>query len=254
MRKIIFIVTVIILVYGCAISRRQSRTAGIHEIKRTWKELYQSILYQNITERNFFIERAEFKIKSEEGEKSGIGTIKFLTPDKFLISIKNNTGIEIARIYLTGDSIMLNERMNKKLYYGSAFYLKKKYGLTTSIIPVLLGDYINNEKLDSNSIKCNDGRFTVNGIVGEKRIKYVLDCQLGKSILAIPEQDTDSNGLEIRYDNFFNSGGVNIPGRIQISEKQNNTEIEIRIEKITIPWSGTIEFIPGKQYEKIPLL
>ena len=67
--------------------------------------LYESIINQNLTVRSFFIERAEFKIISNDGEKSGIGTIKFLMPDRFLISIKSKTGIEVARIFLTGDSI-----------------------------------------------------------------------------------------------------------------------------------------------------
>ena len=58
-------------------------------------------------------------------------------PDKFLISIKSHTGIEVARIFLTGDSIMINDRINKKLYYGSTSYLKNKYGLTTAVFPVI---------------------------------------------------------------------------------------------------------------------
>ena len=41
---------------------------------------------------------------------------------------------------------------------------------------------------------------------------------------------------------------------LNISEKQTNTRIEIKILKIVIPWEGSIEFIPGKQYEKIHLL
>ena len=82
-------------------------------------------------------------------------------PDKYLVSIKSNTGIEIARIYLTEDSVMLNDRLNKKLYYGSASDLKKKYGLTTAILPVIIGDYVNDGKSDEESQNCIDGRLNI---------------------------------------------------------------------------------------------
>ena len=64
----------------------------------------------------------------------------------------------------------------------------------------------------------------------------------------------NDNGLQIGYSQFFKISNLNAPGKIEISDKQNNTVIEIRIQKIVIPWEGTIDFIPGKQYEKIHLL
>ncbi len=58
---------------------------------------------------------------------------------------------------------MINDRMDKKLYYGSTSYVKRKYGLTTAVLPVILGDYVNEDKADSNRVKCREGNFSVNG-------------------------------------------------------------------------------------------
>jgi hypothetical protein len=242
-----------ILITACAVSRKkigQTNTTGVKPVVGNLSEI---ILNQNITGKSFYIEKAEFRIKSGEGEKSGLGTIKFLMPDKFLISIKSNTGIEVVRIFLTGDSIMVNDRFNKKIFYGSASYLKNKYGITTSLLPVLLGDYVNDEKIDSSRISCEEGMLSIGAVVEKAKVNYVIDCQQGKSILTKPEDSTGENLVEIYYTEFFQANNISIPGKIEIVEKKGNTRIELRIQKIISPWDGSIEFIPGKQFEKIRL-
>ncbi len=105
MRKIIYILVILFLSGSCSVSRKQKR-GGKENINSTRTiSLYDNILNQNLTARSFFIERAEFSIKSGEEEKNGLGTVKFLMPDKFLITLKSHAGIEVARIFLTGDSI-----------------------------------------------------------------------------------------------------------------------------------------------------
>lgn len=254
MRKIIFILGIIVFSTGCSVSRKQSRSKSKNENTSVNVNLYESIVNQNLTARSFFIERAEFKIISNGGEKSGIGTIKFLMPDKFLISIKSKTGIEVARIFLTGDSIWINDKFNKKLFYGSTSFLKNKYGVSTEILPVILGDYVNDERIDSSKILCEEGKLDIDGIVNRARIKYVMDCNLGKSVLTVPGDITRKETLQIKYFDFVKANNIYTPGKIVITEKESNTTIEIKIQKITSPWEGNIEFIPGKQYEKIRLL
>ena len=254
MRKIVYILFILIFSVNCSVSRKLKKQDKLTVTTSVYDNIYHGIVDQNITGRSFYVQRAGFKIKSEDGEKSGVGTIKFLMPDEFLISLKSTAGIEIARIFISGDSIKINDRIDKKLFYGSASYLKTKYGLTTSILPVILGDYVNDMSLDSNKINCVDGKLTVEGIVKDVRLKYLIDCDKGKSILTIPEESVNEYGVQIKYSEFFKANGINIPGIIEIFDNQRNTTIEIKIEKILIPWEGTIEFIPGKQYEKIHFL
>jgi hypothetical protein len=254
LRKIGYILLVLVFTSGCSALRKQKGSYSPGVIESHGVNLIDRILNQNLTSKSFYIERAEFIIRSDDGEKSGLGTMKFLYPDKFLISIKGNSGIEVARIFLSGDSIKINDKMNKRLFYGSTSYLKEKYGVTTSILPVILGDYVNDEKIDSSKINCINGNFNINGIVKNVKVQYLFDCELAKSKLTIPEENRNGNGLEIRYGKFFNVNNINAPGIIEISDKHRNTTIEIRIDKIDIPWEGTIDFIPGRQYEIIRLL
>lgn len=244
---------VLTLVSGCTATRRQGRGISSPGNSSSILGLHENIINQNITANSFFIERAEFRIISGAAENSGLATMKFLMPDKFLITIKSRTGIEIARVFLSGDSIMANDRFNKKLLYGSASYLKGKYGLTTALLPLVLGDYVNDKQIDNNKIICTDGNLKIDGIVKDVRIQYLVDCILGKSIKAIPEDISNENVLEFRYSNFLYINNIYIPGKIEITENKSNTKIEIKIQKFISPWEGKIEFIPGKQYEKIYL-
>jgi hypothetical protein len=238
----------------CSVNRKgKSYTKGT-SIETESGSILEKVVKQNITGSNFFIEKAEFSINSAAGEKDGIGTIKFMLPDKYLVSLKSKAGIEIARIYLTEDSVMINDRLNKKLYYGSASDMKRKYGLTTSILPVILGDFINDLEGSVEKPECKDGFLNMSAVIKDIRIKYSIDCKYGKCIQTLPANELKTNGFKIEYTDFINTGGINIPGKISISEKQNNTRIEIKILKIVIPWEGSIEFIPGRQYEKIHLL
>ncbi|MBK8882676.1 MAG: DUF4292 domain-containing protein [Bacteroidales bacterium] len=216
--------------------------------------MLNSLEKQNLTSRSFFIEKAQFRIKSGDSENSGIATIKFLKPDRFLISVKSVAGIEIARICLTGDSILANDRFNKKFYYGSTSFLKNKYGLTTSILPVVFGDYVNDSKADITATGCIDGKMQIQGFVKDVKINYLIDCNNGKSLLTVPDDSFKESNLQIEYSDFFRIDNIYTPGRIEISDIQHNTVIEIKIQRIIIPWEGSIEFIPGKQYEKINLL
>ena len=179
MRKIAFIIISTLLYYGCAVSKRNAKTAG-DDFAATLDNIHARIIEQNITGRSFFIERAEFRISGPDGVKSGIGTIKFLMPDRFLISIKSIIGIEVARILLKGDSVFINDRFNKKLYYGSTSYLKDKYGVTTALLPVVMGDYVNEKRLDRDKVKCQDGKMNLTGVVNNTKIKYLIDCNIAK--------------------------------------------------------------------------
>ena len=75
---------------------------------------------------------------------------------------------------------MINDRFNKKLFYGSTSFLKNKYGVTTALLPVILGDYVNDEMIDSSKILCEEGKFILKGLLIQLRIEYVMDCDSGK--------------------------------------------------------------------------
>jgi hypothetical protein len=58
----------------------------------------------------------------------------------------------------------------------------------------------------------------------------------------------------IKYGSFFRVGSILIPKGVEIEDPQYNTSVKIKIIKVEYPWSGTMKFVPGKNYELIELL
>ena len=253
MRKINFILLLLILSTGCSLNRI-GRTVNYEKINESNNNrILDDLFKQNITSQGFFIEKAEIEVRGQEGTEKLIGSVKFKKPGMYSMSVKSRTGIEAARIFLTDDTILINDRFNRKQFCGSPNYLKNKYGITSSILPIIFGDYIGNCMSGNIDIECLDGKLdkicNIEGVI----IRYIIDCNKRKSILAIGESNLSSQGIEIQYKEFFKKGGILIPGEIEIKDLKNETTIKIEIKKIESPWDGIVEFVPGNRYEIIQL-
>jgi hypothetical protein len=254
LRKVAGILFLLIFSFACSVNKLKRESKIDQHAVGSSDSLYYYILNQNLTSRSFFIERAQFTIKSPNIDKSGIGTIKFQYPDKYLLSVKSNTGIEIFRILITNDSVQVNDRIDKSYLYGSSQFLRNKYGLTNALLPVLFGDYINDVKIKKSETGCLKGFVEIEGSVRNMDVRYNIDCRYAKSVAFESLENVFASKVSITYSDFFKLNGIYIPGLIKILDKQTNTEIGIKIEKVTSPWNGPLEFIPGRQYNKLPLL
>jgi hypothetical protein len=239
---------------SCSIIRNRSIKNYKFQNEVLPEKLFESVIKQNITKNGFFIQKAEIDISTQKRKEKLLCNIKFKKPDKYLISIKSKAGIEAARIFITIDTILVNDRSNRKQYFGSTQYLKTKYGITASILPLIFGDYITEMLSDRNEEKCLNGKLNVDGIINGIKIRYLIDCKKGKSILAIAEKSFDNKEIEINYERFIKIGDDLMPGKIGIKDTQSMTTIEIRIKRIESPWDGNVEFIPGNNYELMQLL
>jgi hypothetical protein len=252
LRKVSFILWLLIFISGCAVITKKSVTDNKVPDDLKGYCILKDIEIQNLTRNNFFIQKAEIEIVSGAESQKLIASIKFVLPDKYLISLKSKSGIEAARIYITADTVLINDRINKKLYYGKPEHLKKKFGIDPDVLPIILGDFINgNQKLD-NKVYCSNGKADLDCAVGGMMISYTVDCKVKKLISARKEGSLNSSFAEIEYGSFIKKGNSLIPTKINLN---NNTySIAVTIEKIESPWGGSIEFIPGSRYDLIELL
>lgn len=254
MQKVSLILFILLLSTGCSVLKsRKNDNSEVSEDIITEK-LLEKIKKQNISERGFFIQKAEINIITENEKQNLIGTIKFQIPDKYLISLKSKAGIEVARIFISRDTILINERINKKEYYGSSNYLRRKFGITAYILPVIFGDYISDTLSDSNLTNCSDGKSSLIRIIGGIKVNYVIDCKKGKSIKAFSENSSGNDKIEINYSSFIKNIDLLTAGKIQIIDSEKMFTIEVKIKKIVYPWDEDIKFIPGQKYELIELL
>lgn len=239
---------------GCSVIR--NRETLNYEFKNDVldERILERTAKQNITSDGFYIQKAEFKISTKEETKKLLGSIKFEKSGQFLISIKSRSGIEAARVFISADTVLINNRINRKLYYGSSDYFMRKYGVKASVLKIIFGDYINDNLSDNSKVKCSGGKMYTEGTVSGIRIKYTIDCKKEKIILSETEHNWKESKILIKYGDFFKNGNILLPGKIEIRDEESMTTIEIRIKKIELPWQGSIEFIPGNSYEKLQLL
>lgn len=213
-------------------------------------KLKKKILSQNLSVSSFYISKAEIEISSEDGNQKFIASIKFLKPDKFLISLKSKTGIEAVRIYLDSDTILANDRINRNLYRGRADFVNNKYRIPVRLLPAIFGDLILS---DTSGVlnECNNGFSDYQFVSYGVKYSYIIDCNRGKVFKLRKVDDIPGESIGITYTKFVEINSKSVPSLIRIDFADYS--IKIKIDKLEIPWEGNLEFIPGSKYELIDL-
>ena len=239
---------------GCSISKKLVNTTSKYSSKHITDNILEDVKEKNITNLNFYIEKAEIEIITEKETEKYSGSIKFEKPDKYLISLKSRTGIEGARIYISNDSILVNDRINRKLYYANSFYLEKKYGFNLSCVPLIFGDIVLEKGYEENRGKCLENRFKIDCLVKGLRLSYDIDCNKRKVISVNEINNYVQQSLKFKYDSFLSIKDNLVPKIMEFEENQHNIHIRVKIKKVEFLWNGSIKFIPGRGYELIKLV
>jgi uncharacterized protein YxeA len=254
LRKIAFILSQVILIIGCSVTRNVIVEKPDKFNRYDSDNVAESVRQQNITRGGFFIEKAEIEVNNNNGKEKYLANIKFNPPDKYLISLKGRSGIEGARIYMTTDTILVNDRINQIEYYGSSFYLRKKYGFSMNSVPLIFGDLVIDENFKKNANKCLEDKLEFESNVKGVTLNYTIDCKKRKVIVVDQINNLIQPGIKITYDRFHIIGDILVPESIELNDYQYNTTIRIKIIKILKPWNGDIKFIPGRDYDLIELV
>ena len=252
MQKIGYILVCSGILTGCSVFRptlyQNVAVAG----KESNIYIMQELENKNITSNNFFIQKAKIEILSEGTAENFLASIKYLKPDTFLISLRSKTGIEAARIFLTKDTILINDRINRILRYGNSATIERNYGITSEILPVILGDYVKSVEIRDIKTDCVDGTAVVKSNFNGARLIFNIDCKEGKAVSVLREGSIEKFATAINFKKFIKIHNVVYPSRIKL--KYSGLEVNIEIEKVESPWIGDIDFIPGKNYEVVELL
>lgn len=249
MQKVAVIILVIIVSNSCSVERIR-RSAEIQKSAQITKENVADIVKeQNITKGSFIIQKADIEIFGRDGSDKMMANIKFNNENEYLISLRGKTGIEAARIYLSVDTILANDRINRKIVCSSPEYFKTRYGVSLSFLPLLIGDYIGDKLKNNSEEDCVDGFLYTDCINEGVKIRYTVDCNKEKIISAIVESSKDAAIIHFKYNEFFKYRGKWIPGKIELKDSLRDIKIIMEIKKISVPWDGEIEFIPGNRYE-----
>lgn len=249
MRKIIFIF-VIVTLSACSVLKREG---GKDISKREPLEngdLMKFVLRQNLSNSGFFISKAQVTVTTDGEKTKFIASVKFEYPDRYLISLKSKSGIEAARIFISSDTILINDRINRKLYHGRADYLNFKYGIPVKLLPGIFGDLVlpdNTKSLEG----CSNNLSKLDYIGSGVKYSYIIDCRKGKVIELHNFSQINSKEVVVNFNKFLDINSILYPSIINFIYSGN--EVNIKIDRLEYPWNGNVEFISGNRYELIDL-
>jgi hypothetical protein len=248
-QKVVIIIVVGISFFGCSVLKTKENIT-LNEGKATNAE---EIASYNISTINFAFARIEISVEGSGKKQKLLGNLRYISSGKYLISLRNNTGIEGVRIYIDKDTILANDRINRKTYYGSSSHLYEKYGISPEYLPVLIGDLIIDEVNKKKNIKCKGGSTEISGLIGLNEIYYVADCSKRKVVKAEFGRESNKYPVDIKFWNFRKIGNKVYPVNILVDDLSNKNKIAIEIKKAEIYNGAEINFIPGNNYELILL-
>jgi len=252
--KVVLIFLIIVFLgTACSVSRRGEfsvdLSAGIIEKEAA----ISNIADNNISKGGLFIKKAEVEIISGENRENIIATLKCSQKGEYLISIKSKTGIEAARAFIGRDTLLINDRINKILYYGNSDYIEKKFSLTKDLLPVVFGDFIPGNRKGETDTVCLNGKLVHLSVIDKLYVSYDIDCSRRKIVNTIIETGKRNEFIKLRYSDFKTIGLAGYPTVIDISGLPDQLSIHIEIKSLELPWKGELDFIPGSNYESVEI-
>ena len=255
MQKLTLILLIIIWFNdGCFVLRKKTDSGKLEADKVREIDFLKAVKDNNVTKRSFFIKRADIEFSNDDLSQNFYASLKYLKQDTLLLSIRSRIGIEIARIFMTNDTLLINDRINRKLLVGNPGYIEDRYGIAAPLINGLIGDLMLDNKTENDLIRCLDSKFIKESLVNGHKIKYVIDCKLQKVVNTLIESSLETKRIVINYKEFKRKDQTIFPKIIEVKDLENNSRLKIKIIKIETNWQGSIEFIPGYRYKVIQLL
>ncbi len=237
----------------CSVTRRAEKTSGRLKPGDDAAGFYDDIRANNITAGNFYISKANLFYEDNDISLKLVAGIKFRYPDSLLVSLRSKLGIEAARVFITGDTIIINDRINRRILYGDPSALANKYGFDPDVIYVLFGDFIGESRNSGMEVKCREGKRETENILDGTNLSYTIDCDRKKAISAIFNNDLADRRIELKFDGYNRNEGKPYPENIEIVYPGQMITLGIDIERIETGWEGKLEFVPGKNYKLVKI-
>lgn len=234
------------LLTGCSVTKT-SKTGSVRPVSGI---AIEEVRKRNLSETDFNIQKAEVEATIKGNKIKFIASIKYKVPEQWLISLKSSTGIEAARVFITSDTVLINDKFHKKLYFGNSRTVTEKYGIPLAGLSVLLGDLIENEKVKENSEQCRKGIYELTIEFQEIEIRYIIGCREHK-VLQATISDGNSDEVKIVFSKMKAVYQRTYPEEIHIRESKNDLGLNIKIRRINFDKIEKLNFIPGKGYEQI---
>ncbi|MGD0341781.1 MAG: hypothetical protein ABSA76_08760, partial [Bacteroidales bacterium] len=108
------ILILLILLSGCSVIKTSKINTENNSAKSTDNTRIKEL---NLSNNNFFIKKIDIEIKINGEKQKFMAYVKYKTTGQWLLSLRSNTGVEAIRAWVTADTLLINDRLQQKLYY-----------------------------------------------------------------------------------------------------------------------------------------
>ena len=234
---------------GCAVSGKLGDNSNVSSYNT--KEILKSTSLKNLTATGFFIQKGRITTYSSEARIVLFFTMKYSTSGNYLISLRGRTGIEAFRVFMTKDTILVNDRLNQRLLYGNPKDFAYISGLPVELLKISVGDFFVN-KPSLETAPANPGEIRLIDYFEGLSIHSSIDSRREKLKEIYINSGDGGNGISLEFSKYRDDS-YNVPRKIEINDAYRKIKFVIQIDKYIAPWVGEFEFIPGKNYNRTPL-
>lgn len=248
MRKVTVIFICCYLFAGCSVLKGPAGKSGNVSMNPS-RVTGNTLIANNITNENFSIPRVDVDVNSQGDHQKFLATVKYKAGEGYLISLRSRTGFEAARIFLGQDTLLINDRLSRTLYYGKPGNLRNITGYSGELLPLIFGDILTRQQ-SSAEIQCIDGKGQIEDDFSGYRIGYRIDCRMHKITEILHENSFNNAQTILTFDNFVEENGRIYPRTATINAKSAESSIIMVYNQIEFNWQGELEFVPGSNYER----
>lgn len=247
MQRIIRLITLamlIILVAGCAATRRKrERAAGEGAISSMdMNAVTTNIRAYNITDDGFIIKKGRIDLIGGTPVEGEYGfTAKLNNEGDFYASVKGPLGIEMVRILAVGNDVCGIIKLTRTVYIGKKDELMQKYGLPEDFFTAIFGDLPEINFSERDSISGNKLILQKNNEHLERLITVCLDEMkvCSEDIYSVKE----NKQFSLAFSNFAISEDRKYASEIDLMQIGEDFHVKLYIETLVPGCNDKIEFI-----------
>lgn len=242
----------LVVISACSVTGRKQTGLNNKPVKDANAAIKEAI-DNNITNDGFFINKGKISTSGETGRISLYFTMKFKKPGIYLISLRSKTGFEAYRIFISRDTVLINDRLNQTLLTGSTFDFERISGIPAELLKISVGDFFYNNPKFEQQESCINEEIKISDYFLGMIIKTTLDCNMGKAKSLMLTTGITDEYINIEYKKFRDDNNK-LPKIVEVYDFRRKIKIKISVHKYSSPWYGDIQFIPGSGYSIKPLL
>jgi hypothetical protein len=248
---LLIFICISLLINGCFVNKtitEKNTGTGLSD-----DEIVTSVAKKNISDSGFYIKKAVVDYSDATNNLKFLLSVKHNRNGEYLAIARAMAGLELFRIYITSDTILINDRLNQTLSVGNGRYLKENFSLDFNSLVYLFGDFYYTENLKSYSSGCLMGTKQFTDYIGNEKVDIKIDCNDGKVVYTKLIDELRNHSVSLTFFNFIKNGNMTYPEKTDMIFSENKIGLNIDIQSIDLDWNGEIDFVSGSDY-KLELL